>query len=232
MFSVVVPTLQMSPYLEPLVALYHDHPLVGEIVVVNNAPEPLDLVGAKIRVLNQPTNLFVNPSWNLGASLARFDKLVISNDDILFPPPLLDAVDARLNRRVGMIGPHSACLREGRSRRPLFLPAYERTPGYGVLFFLAREDWVPIPDDLVIWCGDDWQFAQQAKRNYWFVGPRIVTHMGTTSRRPEFSERKSLDLTTYHERYASRSPYLSRFGAEARIVNDARAAVRRLRGQR
>lgn len=232
MFSVVLPTLQLSWELRPLLDLYDAHPLVGEVIVINNAPAPLEGVGRKVRVLDQPTNLFVNPSWNLGVMQARFDHLAISNDDVMFPPPLLNAVAGRLTRRVGMIGPHTSCLRPGRSRAPVFLPAYSRTPGFGTLFFMSRSDWVPIPDDLLIWCGDDFQFSRQTKRNLWFVGPRIVTPMGVTSRRAEFSSQKQADLAVFNARYRSDDPYLARFGFEAAVSRRTRRALRTLRSLR
>lgn len=40
-FSVIVLTLQRATELDPLVDMCARHPLVGEVIVVNNAPAPL-----------------------------------------------------------------------------------------------------------------------------------------------------------------------------------------------
>jgi hypothetical protein len=222
--------MQFSPLLGPLLDLFGGHRLVDEILLVSNSPAPAPPARPKVRVLHSGENLFVNPSWNLGVHHARTRHVIISNDDVTFDPALIDDVARRLGPGGGIVGPHTSALKPGPDRPARFLPAYERTPGFGVLMFLAKADWVPIPDELQIWCGDDFQFHQQRKRNLWFFGRRIATTMGTTSRRPEFTEQKHRDLAIYSERWADDSPYLKRFGLEASVVNAVRATGRRLRG--
>lgn len=233
MFSVILPTLQRSPWLLPVLDIYREHPLVAEVIVINNAGPraPLPRLGPKVRVLDQDENIFVNPAWNLGAREAQSEHLIVSNDDVLFPPSLIDAVACRLGPSVGMIGPHTRCRHTERGRPPIFVPAYERKPLYGVLFFMARSSWVPIPDDLLVWCGDDWLFSRQTERNYFFVGPQVRTPMAVTSGSPEFSAQKYADLATYRSRYAHDDPYLERFGREARLAGGALRATHRLLGR-
>lgn len=72
-FSVIIPTLQRSPRLTPLIDTYVGHPDVAEVVVVNNALRPFHYAHDKVRVLNLDQNIFVNPSWNLGVQESRHD---------------------------------------------------------------------------------------------------------------------------------------------------------------
>lgn len=231
MFSAIVPTLQRSPHLIRVLDTFRSHDLVDEVIVINNAgpARPLPDLGPKVRVLNPEENIYVNPAWNLGAAQAQSDFLVVSNDDVLFPRELIDGVARKLNPAGGVIGPHPSCL-TARTSRPLsFRPAYHRRVPFGVLFFLARAAWVPIPDDLLIWCGDDWIFAQQHERNYTFTGPSLRTTPATTSGRPEFTALKYADLARYESAYAGDTPYERRFAAEAALSRRAREVGRFLR---
>ncbi|MGN7213310.1 glycosyltransferase family 2 protein [Brachybacterium paraconglomeratum] len=74
-FSVVIPTLQRSDDLHAVVELCAAHPLVAEVLVINNAPAPLEYGSGKVRVLDQGENIFVNPAWNLGALRRRSASL-------------------------------------------------------------------------------------------------------------------------------------------------------------
>ena len=83
-FSVVIPTLQRSDDLDAIVKQCAAHPLVFEVLVINNSPRPLVWESAKVRVLQQERNIYVNPAWNLGAREARGEFLAIVNDDVRF----------------------------------------------------------------------------------------------------------------------------------------------------
>lgn len=180
--------------------MYNDHPLVAEVIVINNASAPLPLAGRKIRVLDQEQNLYVNRSWNVGAREAASDYLIISNDDISFHPRVIDAAARALRWPVGIIGPDPAAFARLDSS-PWFLPAYDRTRGFGTLMFLRARDYVPVPGDLMIWCGDDYLFNSQRRRNLYLKGARIDTAMSTTSGDPAFDSIKQQDLDHFRTRH-------------------------------
>ena len=54
--------------------------------------------------------------------------------------------------------------------------------------FMRRSNYVPIPDDVKIWGGDDWLFMHQKWPNRVLVGARIETDVSVTSGSPEFQE--------------------------------------------
>ena len=123
MFSVVIPTLQKSPKLGRLISSLDSVDLVGEILVINNAPEPLEFASQKVRILNQSENIFVNPAWNLGAEQARFPWLAILNDDVVLGRDFFSRAAWLLRTgRVGMVGLNKDHVIESVSYTHLTLP--------------------------------------------------------------------------------------------------------------
>lgn len=194
-FSVVIPTLQRAPELKPLVHECAEHPLVLEVLVINNSPVPLRWPSPKVRVLQQAENIFVNPAWNLGAREARGDLLAILNDDISFDVSMFEDVSRVLGTSgVGIVGPHASCYsgREGGSFH--IRPALEPGPFFGTCIFLRREDYVNIPEDMPIWGGDDWLFFHSRGMPMEFRGVSMRTDMSTTTRSPEFQALHDLNF--------------------------------------
>lgn len=181
-FSVVIPTLQRARELRPLVEQCAAHPLVREVLVINNAREPLPWVPPKVRVLQQAENIFVNPAWNLGAREARSDYLAIINDDIQFDNGLLDYTAHILAHPwVGLVVPATTNRRPAPHERPRARLAYERKWGQGIFMAMRREHYVPVPSDLLVFSGDDWLFYQQRhRRNVEIYGVWVATEMSST----------------------------------------------------
>jgi len=217
-FSVIIPTLQRSTLLEPLVAMYSAHPMVAEVLIINNAQKPLAFDDPKVRVFDQSQNLFVNPSWNLGVREARADRLIISNDDILFPPHVIDSVAARLGPHVGIVGPHTSCFGPRTRSRIWYTPTYERTTAYGTLMFMARADYTPIPERMKVWCGDDYLFYRQRGRNLALRGVTISSEMSVTAGAAEFRHQLHEDWAHYLADFTSERPYSRRYAREAQMV--------------
>lgn len=217
-FSVVIPTLQRSPMLADVVALFAGHHLVREVIIINNAAPALGFGDRKVRILDQDENIFVNPAWNLGVREARSPYLIISNDDLVFPPRLVDSALRRLGPRTGIIGPDKSCFLPGRDGRARFRPTYELTHAFGTLMFMARSSYVPVPDQLKIFFGDDWLFYHQRRRNLLLRGPRVVSPMSVTSGSPEFIQQMELDKDVWRSTYAGDRPYHQQFRWEAAIA--------------
>lgn len=216
LFSVVIPTLQRSPTLPELLRRLSQSSSVAEIMVINNSSSPLSARPPRTDVIEPGRNIFVNPAWNLGVASTNAPLVCLCNDDALFDPRILDAIARRLRRGAGIVGPHSSCFRpisvDPRASRSLlptvFLPAYVRPFGFGTLMSFRRESFVPIPDDLKIWCGDDYLFQRQQQRNYCFFGPKILTTMSLTSSSHEFDRERETDImamaTNYPENHYRR----------------------------
>lgn len=228
-FSVIIPTMQRSGHLRPLVDMYCAHDLVGEVIIINNVTDPLVFDDPKVRVLQQERNIYVNPAWNLGAAHALEKWLIISNDDIWFKPSLIDHVERVLRWPVGMVGPSWSAMNGTRDGHPRFIPAYRLPHGFGTLMFLRKADYLPIPEELLVMGGDDWLFEHQVHRNLQFVGARIGTQWSLTSARPEFDPIKQRDRENFRDRYHS-PDYFERYAWEAKVLDVTKKAYDWARG--
>lgn len=212
MFSVIIPTLQRSSFLPDLLDGLHRMPEVGEIVVINNSDRPLAGASglAKVRVLDQGRNIYVNPAWNLGVREAKYDLICLCNDDVLVTGATFRAAAARIRRGAGIVGASPMCLLSPEQTRarlpPITVPTFLRPFGFGVFMCFARDAYRPIPDDLLIYWGDDYLFRRQDRLNYVLVGPCLRTRMSTTSGSPEFQPLKDADDLVVSQRYGE-DPY-------------------------
>lgn len=191
----MIPTLQRSAELWPLVEQCAAHPLVAEVLVINNAPDPLAFSSGKVRVLHQQRNIFVNPAWNLGAREASGEYLAFVNDDVRFDDEVFDECAAVLRRGwFAMVGPDHPCFEPVQWAKPIsHRPAPDFNLVFGTFMCLRREDFRPIPDDLRIWGGDDWLFWSQRRPNAVLVRTRFRTEMSTTSSDPQFTVMREVE---------------------------------------
>ena len=193
--------MQGAEQLGDLLLKFDAHPLVAEILIINNSDSTLRWrMPPKAREIYRGPNLYVNPAWNLGAEHASSSLLAIVNDDIDFEPSLLDHVAEEFERReIGMLGPAAPVIFGGdRASGFRTEPVWEAPGGYGVMFFVRRDSYEPIPGSMRIYAGEYWLFWNQARPNRQFLGSRITTVMHTTSGRSEFSAVKQEDVRAYH----------------------------------
>ncbi len=201
-FTVIIPTLQRAPELWPLVDQCARHPLVHEVLVINNSDSPLFWECAKVRVLQQEANIFVNPAWNLGVREAVGRFVAIVNDDVLFDDEVFDEAARVLQRGLfGMVVPDRSCFQAGRWDKPIShrLATGRLNLVWGTFMALRRTDYRPVPDSLLIWGGDDYLYWSQRKPNAVLIRTQFRTTMGTTSSSPEF---QSLRRREYEETMA------------------------------
>ena len=238
MYAAIVPTLQRTTLLHKLLDDLAAHELVDEVLVVNNAPQSLEHGSVKIRVVAPGRNIYVNPAWNLGVSETTSRRLGIINDDVALPAGLLESAAERLDKGAGIIGAHLSCFsREGVDPgTPVrFRPAWWRTRAFGTFMLMDRASWVPIPEDLQIYFGDDFLFRRQTMTNFTFSGVRLGRHTGTTASSVEFRGFLERESALFEARYPE-DPYTRRHRGRslpARWRRHARrtvgAAVRRRR---
>ena len=86
--SVIIPTMWRSKKTVQLLNDLYDSKYVHEIIIIDNDVAAknvnLDQYTDKVKYYPQVENIYVNPAWNLGVSLANNDLLCICNDDINF----------------------------------------------------------------------------------------------------------------------------------------------------
>lgn len=188
-FTVIIPTLQRSDRLEALIENCDRSELVQEILVINNVRSPLSVSAAKLRVLQQDENIFVNPAWNLGAREAKGDLLAIINDDLSLSEEAFAHAAKVLDRGLfSVVGPDRSTF-EGGSGGSIShrLARHDATTWYfGTFMCLRKADYVPIPEEMRIWGGDDWIIQSQKRPPAVLIRTRFETDMSTSSGSPEF----------------------------------------------
>jgi len=189
-FSVVIPTMWramdlMPELLESLVA----HELVGEVIIinneVNNTPTLSVLRHPKIVMIDQETNIMVNPAWNLGVEIAKYNKMCFCNDDIVFDVRLFNKIYDRITPEYG---PHGIIWGKEEFNQPPTtdgsIDFIEWKPGdvihcFGQLHFQHKDSWIPIHSDLKMFYGDDWIFHNALSRN---LTPWLIYNINFKSR--------------------------------------------------
>ena len=166
MFSIIIPTMWRSNKTSKLLKDLYNSKYIHEIIIIDNDVAAknvnLDQYTDKVKYYPQVENIYVNPAWNLGVSLANNDLLCICNDDINF----------NVNDYIKFILPHISKLGIfGSNIRPYhkvtqdllykinddrITKAALATQGFGMLMFLNKKNWIDIPNSLKIWFGDDW----------------------------------------------------------------------------
>lgn len=178
-----------------------EHPEVGEIILIDNSSEQKELNGEKICHIREGVNTYVNPAWNKGVRISKFDNLCIANDDLAFNPALFHFVKPHIHK--GVIGQNISNYDKWITE---FNPAIEKMEGrdwgWGCLFFIHKTNWVDIPNDLLIACGDDY-LIKNVKGGGWKISGNPIEHtqISITSIRPEFFSIQLNDIKTYESKY-------------------------------
>ncbi|MBR2068632.1 MAG: glycosyltransferase [Candidatus Gastranaerophilales bacterium] len=193
MISIVIPTLQKRiDVLEKLIQNLNEDSSVGEIIIIDNSTKGIDFEYKKLRVITPKENLFVNPSWNLGAKEAKYDIVGLLNDDIIIPLNTCKKIQEKFNEnpKIGAMGFHMDMveaiddIKEAPKEGELILSKADFVAGgYGIALFFKKELYKEIPEGMKIWFGDNFIFSQIKKSNfdnYWIRGQKVY-HLGSLS---------------------------------------------------
>tara|TARA_B110000902_G_scaffold139075_1_gene160673 strand:+ start:965 stop:1612 length:648 start_codon:yes stop_codon:yes gene_type:complete len=202
-FSVIIPTMWRSNKTSKLLKDLYESKYIHEIIIIDNdvAAKNVDLdqYSNKIRYYPQTENIYVNPAWNLGVSLANNDLLCICNDDINF----------NVNDYIQFVLPHISELGIfGANIRPYHKVTQDvlykinddritraalATQGFGMLMFMNKKNWINIPSSLKIWFGDDWLTGNHENIYSVNLVKTIDADKHTTASSPELKEILKLD---------------------------------------
>jgi GR25 family glycosyltransferase involved in LPS biosynthesis len=158
LFSIIIPTMWESNKIFNLLQKYEKSNYVGEIIVIDNQPtkKPNLENYKKIVYQTKGENIFVNPAWNLGYSIAKY-KIILSNDDIIIND--LDVIlENILKSDFDIIG-----LGENKTQH-LKIDEIKNFPRQSYGSFIYVRNYFYIPEQLKIWCGDDFLFTLNKKR--------------------------------------------------------------------
>lgn len=188
--SIIIPTMQkdLEVLNKLLLELVEDNS-IDEIIVIDNSTKGFRYDSEKVRVIVPKKNLFVNPAWNLGIQEARNEYIGILNDDLLLPKNYCSEI---LNfilktENVGLVGIDSKVI-SNTPKEDFETYPEERTLGFekfnssyetwywGSAIFGKKENFYEIPDNLKIWCGDNYlqkMNIDNGKQNYQVVAVEI-----------------------------------------------------------
>ncbi len=201
MISVIIPTLwKPEGFLERLFEISKIQS-VGEIVLIDNdASKNVDLSHIpKVVHVKEPQNLYVIPSWNKGVSLAKYDKLLIVNDDVETDWEILNSMADHITPDKGMIGASIKCWHTTDTRTEVS-PIHNMPNCYACFFFIHKESYQQIPESMKVHYGDNWLFdamLRKGKSNYEICEWMLGGESEQTSGLAEFNAIKQLDGVAY-----------------------------------
>ena len=183
MYSVVALTMWKCERFKETLAELDKHPLVGEIILIDNSE--MDVDSLKLKKLNhikEEKNTYINPAWNKGVSLAKYNKLLVLNDDLWFDWNILSTLESYVNEEVGMIGMAEENF-DNPSNEFGLEPINHRNGGFACAFFIHKNNWIDIPFEMKLWGGDDWLFVKNrnnGKQNYKILGFKLEGEVSGT----------------------------------------------------
>ena len=183
-YTIIIPTMWRSPdYIIKMLKLYCKSQYVNEIIIIDNDTSKKIknriLHDKKIRIITNNRNLYVNPSWNWGVSQTKTEKVIIANDDIFIRDfeNLMDEIDNFLLPNM-IIGSSESCFSKPTSKISIDKCNENMNWGWGTFMIMFKESYKYIPEELLIWHGDNIQF--HSNDSYIFSGVHIKTNMSTT----------------------------------------------------
>lgn len=193
-FSVIIPTMwKAKEQLLNFLPTLNSHPLVGEIIIINNDSKntPEIPVLNKLKLINTDENIGVNPAWNIGVYYSTYDILCLANDDIDFDTKVFDKLENLVTKDTGVFG---LCPGEVKNWKQIPYTngnidivewkETDHTFGFGSLMFLHKDNWKNIPKELKIYYGDNFIFdtlLAENKKNYLIANIRHNTKWAQTT---------------------------------------------------
>lgn len=202
-FTVIIPTLWKSKRIHILLQDLISAEKVGEIILIDNSKEFYTFyenILDKVVLVQPNSNMYVNPAWNYGVSMATHDNIVLLNDDVSFDMKLFDLIPTTILIELGVIGMGQDNYSNTVETETPILEKWHHGIndwGWGCILFFHKSNWLPIPETLLIWCGDNFIKDVFNCPKYILRGFKIETEMSTTSNLTEFDAIKQKDVKNY-----------------------------------
>lgn len=179
-YSVVVPTMWKSNFIRSISSEYSKSNFITEIIIIDNNKEKRpELKGDKTVIIQEESNTYVNPAWNKGVELAKNDYVIISNDDVF----LVNIDNLFVNIEELDFDIIFIDLKRSRRTKDFVIEKIqegeELKQGYGSFFIIKKSKYIPIPDNIKIWYGDNIQFDFNDNK-YVFYIPGVGFYMSLT----------------------------------------------------
>lgn len=185
MIDVIIPTLLRTDkeVFKYTLDQLNESSVVGKIIIIDNSQTAAfkeqysECLTDKVDVVELNKNIFVNPSWNLGMQKVESPHYAIINDDIMAHKEAFNIADQVLAQRdnIGLVtfNTHQSVPLSDYSSMVNNLDGNykitDKIPNNGRIgWFMAGRtcQWIPIPDELLIFFGDDFIYRTLRKRKY------------------------------------------------------------------
>ena len=170
MISVIIATMWKCDRLIETLCELDSHDMVGEILLFDNTDNTTQITGIKkLNHILEGKNTYVTAPWNKGAVMSKYDKLLILNDDNWMNWSILNMLSEYITPEIGVIGMAGNAIDLKESGELSLHPVTHRHGNFGIAMFIHRNSWIPIPEEMQVWCQDDWLFVknrQLGKQNY------------------------------------------------------------------
>ena len=202
MYSILIPTLwREREILERNIRGFEADPRVTDVIILDNSGfiKPDDLYDdGKLTILPGKHTNYVNRSWNLLVKSCPSQFFILMNDDIIIDAAeYLDALDTINLHNHGAVGIHFSSINEG-CVTPAPFDVDETGWGWGTCIAGAVKNWVPIPEQIRIWYGDNWlQLTMGTPLS--IRGLKWFGKMESTSGDPAFDQIKMLDQRRWNK---------------------------------
>lgn len=199
MVSVIFPTMWKPNFALDTLKEVSQNEHVGEIIIIDNSDKERDISEIKkVVYIKEPTNTYVNPAWNKGVKLAKYDKIFLLSDDVISNWDIISLLYDYITEDKGIIGPYWECWHDKQNGDGPYLESTQNMVNcYGAAMFFHKNSYTEIPEELKIHYGDNWIFNKSPKPNFNIHNWRFKGDSEITSGLPQFSEIKNQDKLNY-----------------------------------
>jgi hypothetical protein len=200
MISVIMPTLWKGEYYKRMLPVLNDHPLIGEIIIIDNNVNETDqaiVQLSKVRHIKQAENIYVNPAWNLGVQLSQYERICLYSDDVLFDTKCLESVYQKCTPDNGIIAFSLETISEKHDDLEFITSSFapwetmEIKPvnymhyRFGICMFMHKTSYYTISEEYKIYYGDTHLFDNNvinSKQNFVISACAVATKMKSTTK--------------------------------------------------
>lgn len=211
--SVIIPTLQKNKtILDMLLNELNADNSVSEIILIDSSRKGYNTELSKVRVIipEENINLYVNQSWNLGVKEAKENLFALFNDDLLvcdnFCSRVIELIEAINN--FGFLGmSENSIINTNITNYPQYTNFYikeisKRRPSFwGSIIFGNKQNYKEIPENIKVWCGDDY-IIYSCDKNVYELEKAQIFHLGSlSSHNKALKKIKHSDVFNFAELY-------------------------------
>ena len=216
-FSYIVPTLLKFEGFNEHISNVLDLECIEDVIIINNSGNKrLELVSEKIKEIKPGFSPFCNGSWNLGVEHSNSDYIILATDDVIFDTQVIKDISNRIEGlpNLGIIGANQDVVVEQLPEYKnidIYSAGSQREYCYGLLMFMKRINFTPIPADIRHFYGDDYLYyimLEKNLQNYVIVSDsfKIQTEVGSMSKSIETKNRIEKDryfwMTNYYHKFS------------------------------